>query len=64
MMTEYDPNDPNDPLRHKFLERKVYSDFKIPWDVKVANAFNARPMSPVQRVAARMRSLGRDAANF
>lgn len=59
MMTEYDPNDPNDPLRHKFLLRKEYSDFKIPWDVKVANGLGVKPLSGVQRVAARMRSRGR-----
>lgn len=52
----YNPDDPNDPLRHNFLLRKQYSDFKIPWDVKVANAFGVERLTPVQRIAARVRN--------
>lgn len=32
----YDPNDPNDPLRHKYLERAKRSTFAIPLRRKVA----------------------------
>lgn len=32
----YDPNDPNDPLRHKYLERAKRSTFAVPLTEKVA----------------------------
>lgn len=51
----YDPNDPNDPLRHNFLKRKKYSDFALPIEVKVANGLGVDPPSAVQRVALRAR---------
>lgn len=54
-MTEYDPNDPNDPLRHNFLKRKKYSSFAMPIEVKVANGLGVEPPSAVQRVALRAR---------
>lgn len=34
----YDPNNPNDPLRHKFLERKSHEgEYVMPIDRKIAN---------------------------
>ena len=39
----YNPNDPNDPLRHKFLERKTYDGYVMPIDEKIANALGTTP---------------------
>lgn len=34
----YDPNDPNDPLRHKFLLRKSHEgEYVMPINEKIAN---------------------------
>ena len=32
----YDPNDPDDPLRHQYLKRAKRSDFAVPIAEKVA----------------------------
>lgn len=32
----YDPNDPDDPLRHQYLKRAKRSDFAVPLAEKVA----------------------------
>ena len=39
----YNPNDPNDPLRHKFLERKTYDGYVMPIGEKIANALGTTP---------------------
>ena len=35
-MTEYDPNNLDDPLRHRYLDRAVRSKVEVPLKVKVA----------------------------
>lgn len=56
----YDPDDPNDPLRHTYLKRKKYSNIAMPIEVKIANGLGVEPPSAVQRVALRARRrLGR-----
>jgi len=40
----YDPNDPNDPLRHKFLERKSHDgEYVMPLNEKIANGLGVDP---------------------
>jgi hypothetical protein len=55
-MTEYDPNNPDDPLRHRYLDRAKRSSYAMPIEVKIANGLGVPPPTPVQRVAARARN--------
>lgn len=51
----YDPNDLDHPLRHRYLDRAKRSNYAMPIEVKIANGLGVKPPSAVQRVAFRAR---------
>lgn len=65
----YDPSNPDDPLRHKFLDRRNFDgEFKVPVEDKIAAGLGVDPAKfvelreagvHVERVPRRIRSLAR-----
>ena len=65
----YDPTDPDDPLRHKFLERRSFDgEYKMPVEQKIANGLGVSSDKlmelrdagvHVERVPRRIRTLAR-----
>jgi hypothetical protein len=51
----YDPDNLEDPLRHRYLDRKPESKVVIPLATKIAAGLGVPVLSPVQRVLARAR---------
>jgi hypothetical protein len=51
----YDPDNLEDELRHRYLDRKPESKVVIPLTTKVAAGLGVPVLSPVQRVLARAR---------
>lgn len=65
----YDPTDPNDPLRHRFLDRRDFDgEWKMPIEAKIANGLGVSPDRfreleasgvHIEQVPRRMRTLAR-----
>lgn len=51
----YDPDNLEDPLRHRYLDRKPETKVIIPLTTKIAAGLGVPLLSPVQRVMARAR---------
>ena len=51
----YDPDNLEDPLRHRYLDRKPETKVIIPLTTKIAAGLGVPLLSPVQRVLARAR---------
>lgn len=47
---QYDPSDPNDPLRHNYLARKPESATTIPIEQKIANGLGVTEVTRVELV--------------
>ncbi len=51
----YDPDNLEDPLRHRYLDRKPETKVIIPLTTKIAAGLGVPLLSPVQRVMVRAR---------
>jgi hypothetical protein len=51
----YDPDNLEDPLRHRYLDRRPETKVIIPLTTKIAAGLGVPLLSPVQRVMARAR---------
>lgn len=51
----YNPDNLEDPLRHRYLDRKPETKVIIPLTTKIAAGLGVPLLSPVQRVLARAR---------
>ena len=55
--SNYDANNLDDPLRHRYLERAVRSSIAVPLRVKVAAGLGIEPPTEVQMIS--LRYIGR-----